>query len=98
MILMDKPKNILPYSFIRYFKIHLNIISEFIKIHLNIISEGTCGSGKTKTPSSMITVEIKDVLGVYFLVGGGVVLGFIFLLFECLYFTRKVVHCPDTVS
>lgn len=63
-----------------------------------ICSKGTCGNGKTKTPSSMITVEIKDVVGVYFLVGGGVVLGFIFLIFECLFFTRKLVHLPDTVS
>ena len=60
------------------------------------IHKGTCGNGKIKKPSSIITVELKDVMGVYMLVGGGVVLGLIFLLVECLYFTRKLVKHPDT--
>ena len=51
-----------------------------------------------KTPSTMVTVVIKDVLGVYMLVGGGIVLGSIFLLIECLYFTRRLVKHPNTVS
>lgn len=58
---------------------------------------GTCGRSSVKTPSSMVTVQIKDVIGVYILVAGGIVLGFIFLIFECLYFTRKLVKHPDTV-
>ena len=46
----------------------------------------------------MVTVEIKDVIGVYMLVAGGIVLGFIFLIFECLYFTRKLAKHPDSVN
>ncbi|CAB4001092.1 glutamate receptor 2-like [Paramuricea clavata] len=60
------------------------------------VHKGVCGQSKVKTPSTMVTVEIKDVLGVYMLVGGGVVLGFIFLLIECLYFTRRLVKHPNT--
>ncbi|XP_028411022.1 glutamate receptor ionotropic, kainate 2-like isoform X2 [Dendronephthya gigantea] len=60
------------------------------------VHKGTCGNSNVKTPSTMVTVQIKDVIGVYMLVAGGIVLGFIFLIFECLYYSRKLVKHPDS--
>ena len=60
------------------------------------VQKGQCRAVTAK--SKTVTVELPDVLGVYFLVISGIVLGFFALIFEWIYFTRKVVNMEDTVS
>ena len=59
------------------------------------IHKGVCA---VKTKSKVVTVQLEDVIGVYTLVLAGTVLAFIALIFEWLYYTRKVVKKGDNVS
>lgn len=61
------------------------------------VQKGTCGV-KSTTTSLVVTVQLADVIGVYLLVAGGVLLGFIALAFEWFYFTRKLAKNSDSVS